>query len=194
MKSKKTIDSYHQVAREIAELAPDTIIITTPHSIMYSDYFHISPGSGAKGDFRKFGARDMAFSVDYDEDFVEELEGLSERRLIEAGTLGEKDTQLDHGTMVPLYFINQYIKDYKVVRIGLSGLAVTEHYRLGRCIKDTSDKLDRRIVILASGDLSHKLKKTDPMDLPKSPEFDRDIVEAMAKGDFEIPYLLIGLY
>ena len=45
------------------------------------------------------------------------------KRQIEAGTLGEKDPSLDHGTMVPLYFINQYLKDYKLVRIGLSGLS-----------------------------------------------------------------------
>ena len=48
-KIQKTIDSYHEIARQIAELKPDTIIITTPHSILYSDYFHISPGSGAQG-------------------------------------------------------------------------------------------------------------------------------------------------
>ena len=47
-KMQKTIDSYHEIAKRIAELKPDTIIITTPHSILYSDYFHISPGSVQK--------------------------------------------------------------------------------------------------------------------------------------------------
>lgn len=184
-KINKTIDSYHEVARQIAKLAPDTIIITTPHSIMYSDYFHISPGPGAEGDFRRFGVRDVSFSVKYDEEFVEMLEALSEKKLIEAGTLGEKNKKLDHGTMVPLYFINQYLKDYNLVRVGLSGLPVTDHYRLGRCIKETADKLDRRMVFVASGDLSHKLKEDGPYGFAKEGvEFDKEITEAMSKGDF----------
>ena len=41
---QETIDAYRNVAREIASLKPETIIISSPHSVMYSDYFHISPG------------------------------------------------------------------------------------------------------------------------------------------------------
>ncbi|NLO09734.1 MAG: AmmeMemoRadiSam system protein A [Clostridiales bacterium] len=184
-KVQKTIDSYHKVASRIAELKPDTLIFTTPHSILYSDYFHISPGPGAKGDFGRFGARDVSLSVEYDEIFVEELEALSERNQLEAGTLGERDKSLDHGTMVPLYYINQYLKDYKVVRVGLSGLPVTDHYRLGRCITETADKLKRRIVFVASGDLSHKLKEDGPYGFAKEGvEFDNKVTQAMKEGDF----------
>ena len=46
----KTTGAYEQVAEEIAALSPDTIIITSPHSVMYADYFHISPGKSARGD------------------------------------------------------------------------------------------------------------------------------------------------
>ncbi len=43
----ETTRAYEKVAEEVAALQPETIIITSPHSIMYGDYFHISPGSGA---------------------------------------------------------------------------------------------------------------------------------------------------
>ena len=113
------------------------------------------------------------------------MEALSERKQIQAGTLGERDRSLDHGTMVPLYFINQYLKEYKIVRIGLSGLSVTEHYKLGRCIKETADKLNERAVFVASGDLSHKLKEDGPYGFSKEGvEFDKQITEAMKEGDF----------
>lgn len=184
-KIQKTIDSYHKVAKQIAELNPDTIIVTTPHSIMYSDYFHISPGKKAKGNFGRFGARDVSFSVEYDEEFVEELEALAEKKQIEAGTLGEKDPHLDHGTMVPLYFINQYFNEYKLVRIGLSGLSFIDHYKLGRCVKETADKLNRKVVFVASGDLSHRLKEEGPYGYKEEGvQFDKEITEAMRKGDF----------
>ena len=57
----KTVDSYHQIAKQIADLNPDTIVITTPHTILYSDYFHISPGQGAEGNFERFGAKQVSF-------------------------------------------------------------------------------------------------------------------------------------
>lgn len=184
-KVQKTIDSYHRAAERIAALKPDTILISSPHSILYSDYFHISPGRTAKGDFRRFGAKEVTFHAEYDEDFTEALEAAAEKKGIEAGTLGEKDPYLDHGTMVPLYFINRFYQDYKLVRIGLSGLPVTDHYRLGRCITETSDRLYRKIVFVASGDLSHKLKEDGPYGYaPEGPVFDREVTEALKGGDF----------
>ena len=94
IKVQKTIDSYHKVAREIGELSPDTIIITTPHTILYSDYFHISPGNNAKGDFSRFGAKDVSFSVEYDDIFVEELEALAEKGLCKQELLGKRTLSL----------------------------------------------------------------------------------------------------
>jgi AmmeMemoRadiSam system protein A/AmmeMemoRadiSam system protein B len=184
-KISKTVDCYHEAAKRIAALKPDTIIITSPHSAMYSDYFHISPGSGAKGNFRNYGAGRVTLQADYDEEFVQALEACAERSGIEAGTLGEKNPELDHGTMVPLYFINQYYKAYRLVRMGLSGLSLPLHYRLGKCIEKTAAKLGRRIVIVASGDLSHKLKEDGPYGFAQEGvDFDRQVVQAMKEGDF----------
>ena len=39
--------AYEQVADKIAQLAPETVIISSPHSVMYANYFHISPGAAA---------------------------------------------------------------------------------------------------------------------------------------------------
>ena len=58
-------------------------------------------------------------------------------------------------------------------------------YRLGQCIAQAVDALGRRAVFVASGDLSHKLKDDGPYGFaPEGPEFDRQITEAMAAGDF----------
>lgn len=180
-----TMNSYQEVARRIAALKPDTIIITSPHTIMYSDYFHISSGSSARGDFDSFGAKKVSFHVDYDEEFVEALEAKAEREGLEAGTLGEKQPALDHGTMVPFYFINQFMTDYKIVRVGLSGLSLPDHYRLGKYITQTADQLNRRIVFVASGDLSHRLKEDGPYGFAKEGvQFDKEVTQAMREGDF----------
>ena len=36
-----TCRAYEKVAEEIAAIAPETIIISSPHSVMYLDYFRI---------------------------------------------------------------------------------------------------------------------------------------------------------
>ena len=70
-----TVTAYKEVGRKVAELEPDTIVISTPHSVMYYDYFHISPGATATGDFARFGVspRNWSMTVEYDEEFVKTL-------------------------------------------------------------------------------------------------------------------------
>lgn len=185
-KIQKTIDAYHEAARRIAACQPETIVLISPHQLMYADYFHISPGKGAMGDFGQFRAPQEKMEVSYDTAFVDKLCELAQAKALPAGTLGEQEKRLDHGTMVPLYFINQYWTDYRLVRIGLSGLSLAEHYELGKCIKAAAETLNRRIVIIASGDLSHRLKEDGPYGYRKEgPEYDNRVMEVMGKGEFE---------
>lgn len=185
VKARKTSDSYRKAAEKIAEWRPDTVIVVSPHSVMYADYFHISPGTGAKGDFGQYRAPQVKFRVDYDTEFVKVLVQEAEARDIPAGTLGEREKRLDHGTMVPLYFLDQYIQDYRIVRIGLSGMPLTVHYELGECIRKTAELLDREVVIIGSGDLSHKLKEDGPYGFQKEgPEYDERIMDVMGRGAF----------
>lgn len=183
-----TIDSYKQVAEEIRGYNPDTIVIVSPHSIMYADYFHISPGTQAKGDFSQFGAAKVSFQIEYDQEFTNALTTLSEKNDIAAGFLGERNPALDHGTMIPLYFIEEaYGGTYpgKIVRIGLSGLSFEEHYKLGEMIQRTAEELGRNIVFIASGDLSHRLKEEGPYGYKtEGPEYDAQIMDYASKADF----------
>lgn len=182
---QKTIEAYQKVAHALAALAPDTIIVISPHSVMYGDYIHISPGTRARGDLGRFGAGKVIIEKDYDTDLIMALSEQARLFGISAGTLGEKDSSLDHGVLVPLYFVEKYYRDYRLLRISISGLSRLEHYRFGQCIKKAIDGLGRKAVIMASGDLSHRLKEDGPYGLsPEGPEFDKQITEAMAEGDF----------
>lgn len=184
-KIQNTIDAYHKAAARIGEWQPETIVLISPHQIMYADYFHISPGNSARGDFGQFGAGNVKIESAYDTEFVKELCLLADRHGLPAGTDGEREKRLDHGTMVPLYFVNQYWKDYRLVRIGLSGLSLRRHYELGQCIKEAVTALGRRTVIIASGDLSHRLKADGPYGYQKEgPEYDRRVMDVMARAAF----------
>lgn len=182
---KITSEAFCAAAEQAAEWKPDVLVITSPHTIMYADYFHISPGNGAQGDMSDFGASDVGFSIKYDAVFRDEIIRRASGEGIAAGVLGERSSRLDHGVCIPLYFLKKAGIDVPVVRIGLSGFSSLEHYRLGICVAQAADALNRRAVFIASGDLSHKLKEDGPYGfVPEGPDFDRQVTDAMSAGDF----------
>ena len=182
---KKTLEAFNKVAEEIAEFAPDTIIYITPHNVLYSDYFHISPGESANGDFSRFNSPNTRFETIYDEALAEEISRIAEISDFPAGTLGEKNPSLDHGVTVPMWFINNRYTDYKSLRVSQSGMGPDEHYMMGRLLTKAAEALGRKIVIIASADLSHKLKNDGPYGFsPEGQIYDTTVTEALDSGDF----------
>jgi len=183
-----TVDAYREASRFVAESKPDVLIVTTPHSVMYADWFHISPGAGAKGSFAAFRAPEVRVSAKYDREFTAALCRTAQRAGFPAGTEGERDPALDHATMIPLYFLQEAWGDAPlppIVRIGLSGLPLTEHYRLGTFIRGTAEALGRRAAVIASGDLSHKLTQDGPYGFrAEGPQYDERIMDVMGRAAF----------
>lgn len=181
---QNTIDAYREVGSRIAELAPDVVVISSPHATLYRDYFHISPGTRARGSFAAFGAPQAAYEVAYDNELVDAIVRVCEEEGISAGTDYERDPALDHATMIPVHFMREAHVEAPIVRVGLSGMNAGEHLRLGRAIARAAKALGRRFVFIASGDLSHKLLADGPYGFAaEGPEFDRRICADFAKGD-----------
>lgn len=177
--------AYHQVAQEAASLQPETVIIISPHARMYSNYFQLSAGWNAKGSFAQFRAPQVQFQETYDTELVRTIERIAAGKGISAGTRGECSPELDHGTMVPLYFLRQFSSQFQIVRIGLSGLPLEEHYRLGQVIQQAAVQTGRRAVLIASGDLSHKLQTYGPYGFaPEGPQYDTRIMDVCGRGAF----------
>ncbi len=188
-KIQTTIDAYNEVARRIATLDPDTVVIMSPHAPAYLDRFHISPGAQAHGDFSQFGDREDGTTVTYDEDLVSRIADQAALRDIPITTSGGRgrELDLDHGTLVPLHFITTYLPRPRIVRLGLSGLSILTHYHLGEAIVQAAEEAHRRIVFVASGDLSHRLKEDGPYGLAREGAiFDEQVTTALASGDFKV--------
>jgi len=173
--------SFEQIADKLAAYKPDTVVIISPHSILYSDYFHIAPGKGASGDFSTFGAEDIKYSVSYDKELAGLIGKLARKQGISAGSEGSRSPALDHGVMVPMYFL----KPGKIVRISLSGFSLAEHYRFGMCINEAARMLSRKIAVVASGDMSHKLKEDGPYGFTvDGPRHDQFVYDCIKSQDF----------
>lgn len=181
-----TIDAYEEVARRIAAHAPDTIVVVSPHAPAFYDCFHVSTGDAAHGDMGNFGAWDASMTVPYDQQYASVVSACARGRGVPICGSGMHDGELDHATFVPLYFVNEQYGGYQLVRAGLSGLAAADHRELGRCIAEAARDLNRTTVLIASGDLSHKLKADGPYGYaPEGPVFDRDVTRLLDAGDLE---------
>ncbi len=184
-KIQATLQAYEQACGEIKDASPETVIILSPHAVMYRDYFNVSSGKAAYGDMGNFRAKEVAFREVYDEEFTQALTDRLFEEGFPGGTEYDRDPYLDHGTMVPLYFLRKQYTDFKIVRIGLSGLPLEMHYRLGMYLKETAEKLGRRVAVIGSGDLAHCQKEDGPYGYkPEGPEYDEKIMKTMGSGNF----------
>lgn len=183
-KISKTIEAYKKVAEEIAQIKPDTIIISSPHAPYYRDAFYLADGKSAVGDLFNFGVLDVEEEVELDRDLALEIKkvGLG----LPINFTKNDANNLDHGSLVPLRFIKEAYSDFKVVRLGLSMLSGRDHYKLGMAIESAAKNLGRNYVYIASGDLSHVLKEDGPYGYRKEgPEFDEKIMDILERASFD---------
>ena len=181
---RETYNSYMEIARQIGELKPDTIIVSSPHAPYYSDYFYLPAEEVGTGSFERFGAPEVSFNQKYDVELIEKIENLSKEKGFPCGR--KSTVALDHGTMVPLYFINKFYKDYNLVVVGLSDISLEANFEMGKIINEAVNKLDRKVVYVASGDLSHKLQVNGPYGfIEEGPIYDKRIIDVMSNARFK---------
>ena len=180
---QETIDSYDKIAKEIAELKPDTIIISSPHAPVYRDYFYLSTAYELRGDLSRFGAGDVSFAEMVDVELADLICDLADEEDFPTGKV--PNAALDHGTMIPLYFIHKYYQDFKILLVGISTLPLIKNYQMGSLIQKAVNQTGRKCVYVASGDLSHKLQEDGPYGfIEEGPIYDKRIMEDMSHGDF----------
>lgn len=135
--------------------------------------------------FKKYGAPEISFRMLYDKILAKEISQECKICNFRGGMENGSEDSLDHGTMVPLYFINREFRDFLSVRVGVSGLSLAEHYRFGQIIRSSIDKLGRKAVIIASGDLAHCQSKESTYGYrPEGAIYDDLIMKIMSKMNF----------
>lgn len=191
-KAIKTIEGCRTVAKDIKGKRPTTIIVVTPHGPLFSDAISISVSEKLKGDFGNFGNRRLRFSFENNLKLADKIISQSYKQDIMIAKIDEDfarsynvDSSLDHGTLVPLYFVDKEYRNFQLIHITYGLLPPSKLYRFGNIIKEKSLESDEDVVLIASGDLSHKLSHDGPYSYsPYGKQYDTKIVELLRKGDF----------
>lgn len=175
---KKTIDAVQKLAEEIAKENIKTVIIISPHGLIYPDRMNIWYGGEFDGDFSKFGAPDKYIEFMPDNDLAKKISDLSEENGIRINHYTE-NFDLDHGVMVPMHYLSNHLpEDVKIIPINYSYLDNATHYKFGQIIAEVCDQTDENIAIIASGDFSHRLLENG-----NGKEFDAQLVNDLKKNN-----------
>jgi AmmeMemoRadiSam system protein A len=189
----RTVTGMRAWAKEMALTNPETLVFISPHAPFLQGTLGWLAGQELVGSFADFGAPEVAFRVKSDRDLA--LSIASEAASEGLPVLEVNARSLDHGVMVPLYYLREAGVSADLVVFGISLLPPERHFRFGQALARAFARSPRRICLIASGDMSHRLLPGAPAGYdPQGQVFDRLILEALtdmdAKRIMDIPDLL----
>lgn len=187
--AEATVRAMSALRERAAVLDPETIVLLSPHSPLARSQMGVSLAAKYKGSLAYFRAPQVR--VDAEGDLA-----LAEAIMREAASHGIPMTEtaaredvfdLDHGAMVPLVYLTGALeRPARLVLLSFSYLHLDEHVRFGRAIGQAILEAPRRILYVASSDLSHRLIPGAPAGYdPRAASFDRAVADTFAAGDWD---------
>lgn len=175
--------ALREFSRRLVGTSPETILLISPHSPLDAQCFTARWAPELSGDFRQFAAASVRLTFENDLEFLDALKRTAADEGVRLKAL-DRDYPLDHGALVPLYYLHEAGWTGPVTVIGFTLQSNQKHLDFGRAIKRAAETLNRRIAVVASGDLSHRLIIDGPYEYePTARLFDEQIVEAISRGE-----------
>ena len=180
-----SIDAMGELTRRIIESGAETVVLISPHAPLDPHGFVAYQRPQLYGDFASFRAPDTKVEFPLDEELLEAIEVAAARKGIAVLNLENRD--LDHGTAVPLYFLQRNGWAGRIVGLGYSFLSNADHLQFGACLRQAIDRVGRSVALIASGDLSHRLKPEAPAGYNSGAHFfDDQVVNALRHNSPEL--------
>jgi len=190
--AQATIDGCKVAAKKIAGIKPDTIVIISPHGPSYSNVVCLAGDSDLRGNFGNFGHREVTFEFQNDM----ELTAAISDELAECGLYPvindaksrknyDIDPSIDHGALVPLYYVLNEYQDFKLVHMATAIPGPDELYKCGMAIRDAASVSGKNVILIASSDLSHRLSDDGPYNYnPEGSKYDGFVVKTINEKAF----------
>lgn len=189
-----TIEGMHILAKKVAQYKPETIIFITPHGNSFSNGTCILDDEEVRGDFGNFSHPEIRFvkkiNRTLSKAIYDQFEEAGNTCVLMDEELAKRyhvSIQLDHGVLVPMYFIDQEYKEYEIVHITPGQTPLEENYLLGKVIKKVVESSVSNspsgVLVLCSGDLSHALSDEGPYVFHESgPYFDQEVKKILEQN------------
>jgi len=175
---RRSIEAMAELTERLIASGAESVVLISPHAPLEIDSFVAYEGPEVYGDFANFRAPETSVLATVDEELLSAISRAAAADGYRVSLLPDSD--LDHGTAVPLYFLLRNGWHGRVVALGYSFLSNEDHLRFGTCIKRAVDAVGRPVGFIASGDLSHRLAPQAPAGFnPNAHVFDEAVVEAL---------------
>jgi aromatic ring-opening dioxygenase LigB subunit len=176
---KKTAEAMEELEKKLFASKPDTIIVISPHGALLPDAFSINLNPEYVSNLEEFGDFSTKVKFKTNTALAFRIKELMEDKNIPLTMTS--DGFLDHGAVVPLYFLTKRLPNISVLPIGYSLLDFKTNFNFGDFLKEVILNEDKKIAVIASGDLSHRLTKDAPAGYsPRGKEFDDKLAELIA--------------
>lgn len=192
-KIAQTVQAAQEVSKIIKENNPQTVVIMTPHGPVFEDAVSISIYPRLRGDLEQFGQPDVSVAFETDGLLAKGILKWSSRLGINLMELTDDVAKtyrfklgLDHGAVVPLYYLHKAGFKGQIVHLSIGLLPYEEMYTFGKAVQNAIAMVDKRVAVIASGDLSHRLTPDAPAGYsPQGQIFDRQLMAALEKVDIK---------
>lgn len=178
-KLEKTKLALENLEKKLYVAHPDIILIISPHGSYFKDAFTLNSNPQYQTDLKSFG--DLATKIKLSGETV--LSNLiresAKKEHLPLTMISEP--KLDHSSSIPLFYLAQHLPKIKIIPVGFCDLDWKTHVAFGTLLKDQIAQTNKRVAVIASGDLSHALMTDSPAGYnPAGAEFDNKIQELLA--------------
>ena len=178
--ARRTVSAMEALARHVVSASPDTVVLISPHSPRQAGSFGLWRTLRLRGSLEPFGSPEECVDLPVDRTFADRLEGEVSRRGF--GTWPITEGSLDHGATVPLSHLASAGWKGRTVVLSLNQPGEGGLDELGEAIAATAKALHRRVAVIASGDMSHRLTLASPNGFhPDAGRFDTAFIQLLER-------------
>jgi len=169
----QTLAAYQEISARLVEAEIASVLVVSPHAPLLKRGVTLLDNGQVAGDFTQFGAPGVRVSFPANPGLLAQLAQRLPAALLRPGLA-------DHGALVPLYFLQRVGWQGTVV---LMGMPLDQPEKYGKVVGEVLREASERCAIIASGDLSHRLKDDGPYGFdPAGPLFDEAIIEGLKRN------------
>ena len=182
-----TQEAMLEIGRRIKESSAAALVIISPHIPVIRDTVVLNVADPLEGNLSQFRAPEVSFRVRPDRELALRIRQLAEENGLEAliaGQGGGRGLELDHGVTVPLYFLRKAGVNLPLLTVSITFWELEDIYRFGKIIAEAAKQINRKIAVVASSDLSHRLQPGAPAGYDvRGKEFDHKYKQLVEEVD-----------
>lgn len=175
-----TVDAMGAVARRLVEARPAAVVVISPHAPRAGRACRIT-GDPVTGSLARFRAPQAAMELPGAAPLAQAIVAAATARALATAEL--PSSQLDHGSVVPLWHLAQAGWRGPTLVVALAEEDNARVGELGEAVAVAAVQIAQRVAVVASGDMSHCLKPGAPAGYdPQAARFDAVFIEQLRSG------------